>query len=174
MGCSVPGFPVLPYLPEFAQTPVHWVDDAIQPSYPLLPPSHPALNLSQHRGLFQWVSSWHQVAKVLELQLQQQTYQWIQCQTLLLTLDTTTVEHHFCFSPATSFYLVLVIALCSSPVAYWTPSDLGSSSSGVLSLGFCIFFMFVGFSQQEYCSGFSFLPPRDHVLSELSTRTHPS
>ena len=54
MDCSTPGFPVLHYLPKFAQTHVHWVGDAIQPSHPLLPPS-PALNLSQHQGLFQWV-----------------------------------------------------------------------------------------------------------------------
>ena len=61
--CSTAGFPVLPYLSEFAQTHVHWVDDAIQPSYPLLPPSPPVLSLSQCQGLFQWVSSSHQVAK---------------------------------------------------------------------------------------------------------------
>ena len=69
-----PGFPVLHYLPEFAQTHVCCVDDAIQPFYPLLPPSPPALNLSQHQGPFQWVSSSHQVAKVLELQLQYQSF----------------------------------------------------------------------------------------------------
>ena len=74
---SMPGFPVLHYLLEFAQTHVHWVDDAIQPSHPLSPPSPPALNLSQHQGLFQWVSSLHQMAKVLELQLQHQSFQWI-------------------------------------------------------------------------------------------------
>ena len=75
--CSMPGFPVLHYLPEFAQTHVHWVSDAIQPFHPLSPPSPPALNLSQHQGLFQWVGSSHQVAKVLELQLQHQSFQWI-------------------------------------------------------------------------------------------------
>ena len=63
--------------PEFAQTHVHWVSDAIQPFHPLSPPSPPALNLSQHQGLFQWVGSSHQVAKVLELQLQHQSFQWI-------------------------------------------------------------------------------------------------
>ena len=60
MNCSTPGFPVLYYLPEFAQTHVHWV---IQPSHPVPPPSPPALNLSQYQGLFQWVSSSHQMAK---------------------------------------------------------------------------------------------------------------
>ena len=72
MNCSTPGFPVHHQLLEFTQTHVHWVGDAIQPSYPLLSPSPPAFNLSQHQGLFKWVSSLHQVAKVLELQLQLQ------------------------------------------------------------------------------------------------------
>ena len=71
-----PAFPVLHYLPELAQTHDHWVDDAIQLSYPLLPYSS-ALNLSQHQGCFQWVGCSHQVAKVLELQLQQKSFQWI-------------------------------------------------------------------------------------------------
>ena len=55
LDCSMPGFPVLYYLPAFAQTHIHWVGDAIQPSHPLLSPSPPALNLSQHQGIFQWV-----------------------------------------------------------------------------------------------------------------------
>ena len=63
----MPGFPVLHHLPEFAQTRVHRVGDAIQPSHPLSPPSPPAFNLSQHQDLFQWVSSSHQMAKVFEL-----------------------------------------------------------------------------------------------------------
>ena len=61
--------------PEFAQTHIHWVSDAIQPSHPLLLPSPPAFNLSKHQGVFQWVSSLHQVAKVLELW--HQSFQWI-------------------------------------------------------------------------------------------------
>ena len=56
---------------------IHWLSDAIQPSHPLLSPSPPAFNLYQHQGLFQWVSSLHQVAKVLELQLHHQSFQWI-------------------------------------------------------------------------------------------------
>ena len=64
MNHSMPGLPVHHQLPESTQTHVHWVGDAIQPSLPLLSPSPPALNLSQHQGLFQWVSSSHQVAKV--------------------------------------------------------------------------------------------------------------
>ena len=70
-------FPVPHYLLEFAQTHVHWVDDSIQPSYPLSPLSLPVFNLSQHQGLFQWVGSSHQVAKVSEVQLQHQSFQWI-------------------------------------------------------------------------------------------------
>ena len=70
MDCIMPGFPVHHYLPEFAQTHVHWISDAIQSSHPLLSPSPSAFNLSQRQGLFQWVGSLHQVTKVLELQLQ--------------------------------------------------------------------------------------------------------
>ena len=77
MECSMPGLPVHHQLPEFTQTHVHWVGDVIQPSHPLSSPSPPAFNLSQHQGLFKWVSSLHQVAKVLEFQLQQQSFQWI-------------------------------------------------------------------------------------------------
>ena len=75
MDCSMPGFAVLHCLLEFAQTHVHWVCDAIQWSHPLSPLSPPALNLSQHPSLFQWVNSSHLVAKVLELQ--QQSFHWI-------------------------------------------------------------------------------------------------
>ena len=76
MNSSMPGLPVHHQLPEFTQTHVHRVSDAIQPSHPLssLPP--PAFNLSQHQGLFQWVNSLHEVAKVLEFQLQHQSFQW--------------------------------------------------------------------------------------------------
>ena len=77
MDCSKPGFPVHHQLPELLQTHVHRVGEAIQPSHPLLSPSPPAFNLSQHQGLFKWVSSSHQVVKVLELQLQQQSFRWI-------------------------------------------------------------------------------------------------
>ena len=76
MNCSTQDLPVHHQLPESTQTHVHRVSDAIQPSHPLLSPSPPALNLSQHQGLFQWVSSSHQVAKVLEFQLQHQSFQW--------------------------------------------------------------------------------------------------
>ena len=73
---STPGLPVHHQLLEPTQTHVHWVGDAIQPSYPLSSPSPPAPNPSQHQGLFQWVNSSHQVAKVLEFQLWHQSFQW--------------------------------------------------------------------------------------------------
>ena len=77
MDCSMPDLPVHHQLLEFAQTHVHWVYDAFQPSHPLLSPSSPTFNLSQHQGLFQWVSFSHQVARVLEFQLQHPFFQWI-------------------------------------------------------------------------------------------------
>ena len=77
MDCSMPGFPVHHHLPEFAQTHVHWVSNAIQPSHPLLAPSPPAFNLSQDQGIFQWAVSSYQMAKLLELQLQHRSFQWI-------------------------------------------------------------------------------------------------
>ena len=77
MDCSTPGLPVHHQLLEFTQTHVHWVGDAIQLFHPLLSLSPPAFNLSQHQSLFKWVSSSHQVAKVLEFLLQHQSFQWI-------------------------------------------------------------------------------------------------
>ena len=77
MDHSTPGPPVHHQLPEPTQTHVISVSDAIQTSHPLSSPSPPAFNLSQHQGLFQWVCPSHQVAKVLEIQLQHQSFQWI-------------------------------------------------------------------------------------------------
>ena len=74
----------------------------------------------------------------------------------------------FCFGSVSSFFLELF--LHSSPVAYWAPTDLGSSSFSVLS--FCLFLLFMGFSRQEYWSGLPFPSPVDYTLSELSTMTH--
>ena len=76
MDYSMPGLPVHRQHLEFTQTHVHWVSDAIQPPYPPSSPSPPTFNLSQHQGLFKWVSSSHQVAKILEFQLQHQSFQW--------------------------------------------------------------------------------------------------
>ena len=74
---SMPGLSVHHQLLEFTQTHVHQVSDAIQPSHPLSSPSSPTFNLSQHQGLFQWVSSSHQVAELLEFPLQHQSFQCI-------------------------------------------------------------------------------------------------
>ena len=76
MNSSTPGLPVHHQLLKFTQTHVHWVSDAIQSSHPLSSPSLPASNPSQHQGLFWWVNSSHEVAKVLEFQLQYQSFQW--------------------------------------------------------------------------------------------------
>ena len=75
MDCSISGFPVHHQLPEFTQTHVHSISDAIQPSHPLSSPS-PTFDLSHHQGLFQWVNTSHEVAKLLEFQPQHQSFQW--------------------------------------------------------------------------------------------------
>ena len=92
MDCSTPGFPVHHQLLEFTQTHVQWDGDAIQPSHPLLSPSPPAFNLSQHQGLFQWVSSSHQVAEVSEFQFQHQSFQWI-----FRTSQSWNISNIYCF-----------------------------------------------------------------------------
>ena len=74
MDCSMPGLPVPHHLPEFAQIHAHCISDAVQPSYPLMPSFPSTLNLSQHQGLFQWVICSHQMTKILELQLQHQSF----------------------------------------------------------------------------------------------------
>ena len=108
MDCSTPGFPVHHQLWELTQTHVHWVSDAIQPSHPLSSPSPPAFSLSQHQGLFRWVSSSHHMARGLEFQLQHQSFQWIfnwfplgltgwislQSKGLLRVFSNTTVQKH--------------------------------------------------------------------------------
>ena len=86
MNHSTPGHPVHHTIPEFTQTHADWVGDAIQPSHPLSSPSPPAPNPSLHQGLSQWVNSLHQVAKVLEFQLQHQSFQWTP-RTDLLRMD---------------------------------------------------------------------------------------
>ena len=94
----------------------------------------------------------------------------LQHQTLLSPPDTSTTGHHFCFGTAASFILKLfLIVFCSSPVVSWTSSDLGGSSSGVIS--FCLLIPLMRFSQQEFWSDFPFCPPVDHFLSQLSTMT---
>ena len=92
MDCSMPGFLVYHQLQSFLRLMSIGVSDAIQPSHPLLSASPPALNLSQHQGLFQWVSSSNQVAKVLEFQLQHQSFQWIFRTDFLYWLDLLAVQ----------------------------------------------------------------------------------
>ena len=107
MNRSTPGLPVHHQLSESTQTHVHQVGDAIQPSHPLSSPSPPALNPSHHQGLFQWVNFPHEVAKVLEFQLQHQSFQWtprtglrwtgwisLQSMGLLRVFSNTTVQKH--------------------------------------------------------------------------------
>ena len=110
--CSMPGFPVHHQLPELTQTHVHWVGEAIQPSHPLSSASLPALNLSQHQGLFKWVSSSHQVVKILEFQLQHQSFQWIfrtdfslQSKGLSRVFPNTTVQKHQFFGAQFSLWV---------------------------------------------------------------------
>ena len=88
MNRSTPGLPVHHQLPKFTQTHAHRVGDAIQPSHPLSSPSPPAPNPSQHQGFFQWVNSSHEVAKVLEFQLQHQSFQWTPRTDLLQTVGS--------------------------------------------------------------------------------------
>ena len=86
MDHSMPGLPVHQFQ-ESTQTHLHWVGDAIQPSHPLSSPSPPAFSLFQHHGLFQWVSSSHQVAQVLEFQLQHQSFQWTPRRHIFFRMD---------------------------------------------------------------------------------------
>ena len=94
-------------------------------------------------------------------------YRFSQHQTLLLPSDTSTAGLHFCFGSISLFFLELF--LYTSPVAYWIPTNLGRSSSGVIS--FCLFKLFMKFLQQEYWSVLLFPPPVGHVLSELFIMT---
>ena len=118
MNCSsTPCFPVLHHFSELAQIHVHWVSDVIQLSHPLSFPSPPALSLSHHQGLFHWVSTLHQVAKVLELQLQHQSFQWrtfnslgligwisLQSKGLSRVFSSTTIQKHRFFSAQNSLW----------------------------------------------------------------------
>ena len=118
MNRSAPGLPVHHQLQEFTRTHVHWVGDAIQPSHPMLSPSPPALNLSQQQGLFKWVSSLHQVAKVLELKfnispsnehpgLISLSMDWLdilQSKGPLRVFSNTTVQKHHFFGAQLSLY----------------------------------------------------------------------
>ena len=129
MDCSTPGLPVHHQLPEFTQTHLHWVGDAIQLSHPVLSPSLPAFKLSQNQGLFKWVSSSHQVAKVLEFQLQHLSLQWT-LRTHLFRMDwldlpsvqrtlKSLLQHHS--SKASVFWCsaYFIVQLSTSIHDYW-------------------------------------------------------
>ena len=94
----------------------------------------------------------------------------LQHRTLHLSPVTSTTGYCFCFGSMSSFFLELFIHW--SPVAYWAPTELGSSSFSVVS--FCLFILFMGFLRQEYWSGLPFPSPVDHILSDLSTVTRQS
>ena len=95
---------------------------------------------------------------------------WDCIQVLHFGLCISTTGYCFCFGSIPSFFLELFLHWC--PVAYWAPTDLGSSSFSILSI--CLFILFMGFSRQEYRSGLPFPSPVDHILSDLSTMTRPS
>ena len=155
MDYSMQGFPVLHHLPEFAQIHVHWISNAIQPSHPLLPPSLPALNLSQNQGLFQWVRSLPQIVKVLELHLQ--SFQWI-FRSVSFRIDwfdllavqgtlRSLLQHHsskayICCCSCIHTYMLSCVQLCVTP---WTVARQAPLS--------------MGFSSQEYWSGLPCPPP---------------
>ena len=124
--CNTPGLPVDHQLSECTQTPLHLVGDTIQPSHPLSSPSPPALNLSQHQGLFKWVSSLHQVAKVLEFQPQDKSFQWtpglisfrMDCLDLLAGQGTlkSFLQHH---SSKASFFGAQLSSQSNSHIHTW-------------------------------------------------------
>ena len=142
MDCSTEAFLGLHYLREFAQTHVHWVDDAIQPTHPLLSPSPLALNLSQHQGLFQWVSSSHQVTKVCRFSISPSNeYSWLissrigwfgllSVQGTLGVFPSTTVQKHQFFS---------VLPLWSNSRPYVTTEKPELWLDGPLSAKWCLF-----------------------------------
>ena len=123
---STPGLLVHHQPPEFTQTHVHQVGDAIQPSHPLSSPSPLAFDLSQHQGLFKWVSSSHQVAKLLEFKLQHQSFQWIFRTDFQLFYRLLS-----CFSRVWLLQAHGLYVVCQSPLS-------------------------MGFSRQEYWSGLPF------------------
>ena len=108
MDCSTPGLPVHHQLLELTQTHAHWVGDAIQPSPPLSSPPPPIFNLSQHQGLFQWVSSLHQVAKVLEFQLEHQSFQWIFRTDFLLRIHFVANSQSYSDLPSEGIHYLLL------------------------------------------------------------------
>ena len=126
MDCNTPGHPVHHQLPEFTQTHVHWVGDAIQSSHLLLAPSPPTFNLSQHQGLCKWVSFSHQVAKVLEFQLQHQSFQWIlRTDFLYFLFFLFFFFWMLCFFFKFLFLLYFTLQYCIGFAIHWHESTMG-------------------------------------------------
>ena len=161
MDCSTPGLPVHHQLLELAQTHAHQVGDAIQPSHPLLSPSLPTFNLSQNQGLFQWVSSSHQVARVIEFQLQispSNEYSGLVSGQFnlvtsikILSPNKVTFWSTRCYNCSTFFFFIVFICLLrlSSHVRLF--ETLWSLAHRVP--------VSMGFSRQEYWSGLPCPPP---------------
>ena len=162
MNCSTPGLPVHHQLLEFTQTHVHWASGAIQQSHPLSSPSSPAFNLSQHQGLFQWLSSSLQVVKVLEFQLQHQSFQW----TLRIHLHEDGLVGSPCSprdsqepSPTPQFKSINALALSFLYSPYMTTGKTIALTKwtfvgGVMSLFFNMLFRLI----------IAFLPRSKHLL----------
>ena len=121
-------FPVLPCLAKFAQTRIHWVGDAIQPSHSLSPPHSSAFSPSQHQGSIQWDSSSHQGSKVLKLQLQHQSLQWILrvdfllkawliILQLLITIISANRDNHVLGYIA--LMPLIILSIVSTNLAFW-------------------------------------------------------
>ena len=116
MNRSTPGLPIHHQLLESTQTHVHWVRDAIQPSHPLSCPSPPVPNPSQHQGLFQWVNSSHEVAKILEFQFQHQSFQWTPRTDLLCTYCVHTTKY---FKSSLDSKSYLIDCICHVSICKW-------------------------------------------------------
>ena len=167
MDCSTLGFPVLKYLEEFSRTHVHWVDDAIQPSHPLSFASPPVLSLFQHQGLFQWLSFSHQVVKVLELQLQHQSFQWI------FRVDFLYIDFCYCCLVAKSCPTLLIPLLC--------PWDFPGKDTGVGYISFSRVSSWPGDQTHVSCTGRWILYPEppekalgsDKLHSKMRTHGNP-
>ena len=181
--CSTPGFPVLHYIPEFAQTHVHWVSDAVQPSLSLSPPSPPALSLSQNQSLFQWVGSLHQVTTVLELELHYQSFQmniqgWFPLTGLISlpskglsrVFSSTTVKKHQFFSTQLSLCPIL-----TSIYDYWKNHsfDYMAFVDKVMSLLFSMLSgLVIAFLPRSMCLLISGLQSPSAVILELTKVSH--
>ena len=132
MNGSMSGFLVFYHLMEFTQTHVRWVGDTIQPSHPLSPASSPALSLSQSQHLFQWLSSLHRVANVLELQLQHQSFLWTFMVDFLVSgglpsMGSHRVRHDWSDLAAAAAWLFPVLTLCM--LVHWNSSPCVFHSS---------------------------------------------